>query len=190
MEKGYGKDIKKIVITGAESTGKSTLTKELASHFKTSFVPEYARTFVENLDRKYDYEDLTHIAQMQMKLVRETEKDAQEYLFIDTFLIIMKIWFEEVFNKYPEWIDDTFYHNQIDLYLVCNTDIPWISDSVRENGGLKRENLHKKYINQLDYYKLPYKIVSGVDSERTNMALKYIHSYFTKETLNYGNEEI
>ena len=161
-----------IVITGAESTGKSTLTEALAHHFNAPFVPEYARSYIENLNRKYNYTDVEIIARKQVEIFNNVKKTNSEFIFIDTWLIITKIWFEEVFGKIPSWIEHEIKNTKIDLFLVCDTDIPWIPDTVRENGGENRLMLQKRYIEQIEHYNFNYKIVSGSQNERVRNAIR------------------
>ena len=161
-----------IVVTGAESTGKSTLTEALAHHFKAPFIPEYARNYVETLNRKYNFHDVEIIARKQVEMFNDMKKSDSEFVFIDTWLIITKIWFEEVFNKVPSWIEHEIKNTKIDLFLVCDTDLPWIPDPVRENGGENRLKLQEKYIEQIEYYKFDYKIVSGIKNERIRNAIE------------------
>src|SRR6056297_316971 len=160
-----------IVITGAESTGKSVLTKWLANHFQVPFIPEFAREYVEKLNRDYNYSDVEFIAKKQISQLHEFQKAGLPYIFADTWLIITKIWFEVVFKQVPSWIDETMKETAISLFLVCDTDLPWIPDSVRENGGEQRELLQKKYINTIEEYGFNYKIVSGKNDERFKNAL-------------------
>jgi nicotinamide riboside kinase len=163
-----------IVITGAESTGKSVLTEWLAKYFHAPFLPEFAREHIENLNRKYTYDDVEIIAHEQVSRLKtiQTKNSGAPYIFLDTWLIITKIWFEVVFNHLPSWLDDQIKSTPIDLFLVCNTDLPWIPDPVRENGGEQREILQQKYIETIKDYNFNYKIVSGKNQERNNNALQ------------------
>lgn len=160
-----------IVITGAESTGKSMLTEWLANHFQVPYIPEFAREYVEKLNRDYNYSDVEFIAKKQISQLHEFQKAGLPYIFADTWLIITKIWFEVVFKKVPSWIDETIKETAIGLFLVCDTNLPWIPDPVRENGGEQRELLQKKYINTIEEYGFNYKIVSGENDERFKNAL-------------------
>src|SRR5690606_28657733 len=97
MEKRFNRKIlktdrKTIVITGAESTGKSVLTQWLASHFLVPFIPELTRTYEESLNRKYNYSDIEKIAQMQIQELQELKNTDFPGIFVDTWLIITKIW--------------------------------------------------------------------------------------------------
>ena len=143
MEESNKKRIKRVALIGAESTGKTDLTEFLAQQFKTVAVPEYARGYIEQLDRKYTFDDVLHIAYKQLELETIYSKKANGILFYDTYLIITKIWLKVVFNKQLDWIDKKITNSSIDLFLLCNNDIPWVSDPVRENGGEMRDKLYK-----------------------------------------------
>ncbi len=170
--------MKKIVITGPESTGKTTLTRQLARHFHEPFVPEYARGYVECLSRPYRFEDVETIARKQVELEKEKMATARNYLFYDTFLFITKVWFDIVFQRNPGWLLDYLEKMDIDLFLLCDTDIPWVPDPVRENGGEKREKLLQVYKQELSGYCYPFIIVTGEEEERFQNALKGIGSFF------------
>lgn len=182
MEKGFKIEKLKnkpkiIVVTGAESTGKSTLTQRLATHFGVPCIPEIAREYVEKLNRKYTYSDVENIAKMQTEQFRKTVKSDAPYIFADTWLIVTKIWFEFVYNKTPNWIIEEISNTKIDLFLVCDIDLPWIYDRVRENGGENRKILQNKYIENIRNFGFDYKIVRGFDEERFNCALNILNSY-------------
>lgn len=163
-----------IVITGAESTGKSTLTERLANHFEAPYIPEIAREYVENLNRKYTYSDVERIAKMQIATFISISKSDAPYIFVDTWLIVTKIWFEFVYKKTPDWLINEILNTKIDLFLVCDIDLPWIADPVRENGGENRKILQNKYIENISEFKFKYKLVSGIDKERFQNALKFL----------------
>jgi nicotinamide riboside kinase len=161
-----------IVITGAESTGKSELTKWLANYFNVSYIPEFARSYIENLDRKYNYNDVERIALKQVKQLNDFKKSGLPWIFSDTWLIITKIWFEEVYGRMPDWIETEITNTVIDLFLVCDTDLPWIPDSVRENGGERRNFLQHRYIKTIRQYNFPFKIICGQNEIRFQNALQ------------------
>jgi nicotinamide riboside kinase len=163
-----------IVITGAESTGKSALTGFLAGHYKAPYIQEFARSYIEQLNRKYTYEDVELIARKQVEQLEEMKKIYTQFIFVDTWLIITKIWFEEVFKNVPEWIEAEIKKTTIDLFLVCDTDLPWIPDQVRENGGERRIYLQNQYIENIRNYGFKYTIVKGENHERFLNALSVL----------------
>lgn len=180
MEKRYkNKQLKTnpkiIVITGAESTGKTTLTERLAKHFGVPFMPEIAREYVENLNRKYTFSDVETIAKMQIELFNRIIKADAPYIFIDTWLIVTKIWFEFVYNQIPDWLIAEIKKTKIDLFLMCDIDLPWIYDPVRENGGENRKILQAKYISNINEFGFKHNIVSGVNDERFNNAIRILN---------------
>jgi NadR type nicotinamide-nucleotide adenylyltransferase len=177
MEKRFRKEELKtsiIVITGAESTGKSELTGRLASHFHVPYIPEYARNYIETLGRDYDYRDVEIIAEKQVQQLKAMKTMNPPVIFVDTWLIITKIWFEEVFGKIPDWLDSEIVKTRIDLFLVCDTDLPWVPDPVRENGGEKRYYLQKRYMETIQKYGFSYSLVSGQGEIRFQNALHHV----------------
>ncbi len=173
-----GSKIIRVVITGPECTGKSTLAIQLAKYFSTEYIPEYAREYIGNLGRSYEYDDLVHIAEVQLKQSYEAVDRANKFVFLDTFLIITKVWFEVVYGHYPLWIDEELARRTIDLYLLCNTNIPWVADPVRENGGEMREKLYHKYQDELERLGCHYVVIGGIGKQRLEEAVKAIHRFF------------
>lgn len=163
-----------IVVTGAESTGKTTLTEQLAAHFGAPHMPEIAREYVEKRCGKYSFSDVQTIAKMQIEMFNQISKSNSPYIFIDTWLIVTKIWFEFVYNEVPDWLIPAIAKTKIDLFLVCDIDLPWIYDPVRENGGENRKILHNKYITEINKFKFKYKIVQGTDEARFNNAIHFL----------------
>lgn len=177
-----GSKIIRIFLTGPESTGKTDLTKHLAAKFNVDFIEEYAREYVENLNRPYEYADVINIAMKQVRQLQDYSKKNRMLLFVDTYLIITKIWFVEVYGKYPDWIDSEIKKTGSDLYLLCKPDIPWIQDNVRENGGEMREILFNEYETELKNANLNYCIVKGKGDVRYENAERAVKE-FLKERL-------
>jgi NadR type nicotinamide-nucleotide adenylyltransferase len=169
--------LKKIIIIGPESTGKTTLCQELALHYNTQWLPEYARTYVENLGRPYTQDDVLHIAKKQIELEEEISK-SYESLFIDTDLIITKVWLQHVYGNCPDWIDEWLKKAPRSIYLVCCPDLPWEYDPVRENPEL-REYFLQWYCHEIESYGFKYSLVSGKGNERIESATKIVDSILT-----------
>jgi NadR type nicotinamide-nucleotide adenylyltransferase len=163
-----------IVITGAESTGKSVLTSYLGHFFTSPWYPEYAREYLEKSGPVYSRHDVETIAHVQYEQMEEALKLDAHFVFFDTWLIITKIWMEVVYGECPVWISQAISSAPVDIFLLCNTDIPWIPDPFRENGGEMREKLSAMYRENLIHYGLNFSIISGKGEERFACARKII----------------
>lgn len=190
--------LKKIVIIGPESTGKSTLCKQLAEHFKTEWVPEYAREYLLKNGTDYTYEDLLTIAKGQLssedEYVEKTKSKIQKakgklqqfpasgfrlptsnLLFIDTDMYIMKVWCEYVFGKCHDFILREIVKRKYDLYLLCNPDLPWVKDELREYPDLEtREKLYKSYKDILINQSTPWTDIKGNHDDRLKTAIRAV----------------
>ncbi|MFZ4399150.1 MAG: AAA family ATPase [Bacteroidales bacterium] len=165
--------IKRIAITGPESTGKSRLAEELAAHYQTFWVAEYAREYLENLTRPYNYDDVLQIAKGQLNNENTIAKKANKILFCDTDFSVTKIWCEFKYKKCHEWINEHFMNHTYDLYLLCNTDLPWEFDPQRENPN-EREELFQIYHQLLKDSEFPFAIINGLGDIRTKNAIEFI----------------
>jgi NadR type nicotinamide-nucleotide adenylyltransferase len=169
--------LKKIVVTGPESTGKSTLCEQLAKKYNTNWVPEYAREYLLKLGRPYTYDDLLIIARRQLEQEDHiTASSKSPLVFIDTDMYVMKVWCEYVFGKCHSFILDEIVKRKYDVYLLCNTDLPWVADELREYPDLEsRERLYHMYkdlmINQLS----PWFDISGNYEERLEKAISIVN---------------
>lgn len=170
--------LRKIVITGPESTGKTELSEALAAKLDARWIPEYARGYLENIGRPYLYEDLEIIARHQIQQEKEASAISGDGILIfDTWLIITKVWFEVVYGKSPVWMEEYIAGANIDIFLVCSPDLPWIADAVRENGGEMREKLFERYCREIGQYGFKYEIVEGLGEARLINALKHLQSH-------------
>ena len=176
------KKINKIVIIGPESTGKSAMCEMLAAHYKTIWVKEYAREYLLKNGTDYSYENLYEIAQGQLALEKEAMKnltEEQNMLIVDTDMYVMKVWSEFVFNKCDNRILNQIVKNDADLYLLLNTDLPWVKDELREYPDNKtREKLFQFYKEDMAEQKKPWHIISGQGNERFMNAINAIEKYF------------
>lgn len=168
----------KIAITGPESTGKSTLAEALAKYFRTEYIPEYSRTYLENFEGRYSEDDVVEIAKGQHKLIVEKKEYSQNILIADTEIIVCKIWVEYVFKHSNATIDNILKEQDFDLYLLCDIDLPWTYDPLRENPNPEeRKELFEIYRNTLTQMNLPFEIVRGNDEERISNAINIIKKH-------------
>ncbi|UAY51978.1 AAA family ATPase [Ferruginibacter albus] len=172
---------KKIVAIGPESTGKSSLCEQLATYYKTVWVKEYAREYLLKHGTEYTYENLLDIAKGQLNLEETATQFAisnlQSVIFIDTDLYVMKVWNEFVFNKCHRWILDGIAERKYDLYLLCNVDLPWVKDELREYPDLEsRKKLYHIYKDIMINQSVPWVDISGNYEERLQKAINSIDS--------------
>jgi NadR type nicotinamide-nucleotide adenylyltransferase len=177
---------KKIVIVGPESTGKSTLCEQLATEFKSSWVPEFARNYLLKLGRPYDYDDLLIIARGQLEDEdRLADQSKDSVIFIDTDMYVMKVWYEFVFGKCPPFILDEIVRRKYDAYLLCNTDLPWVADELREYPDLaSREELYYMYKDLMINQQTPWLEITGNNDNRLNGAIEFVNRLTATNYLN------
>ncbi|THU41957.1 ATPase [Niastella caeni] len=175
--------MKKVVIIGPESTGKSTLCAQLANYYNTSWVPEYARDYLLQHGTSYTYDDLLTIAKGQVALEESHIEKAghSRVLFIDTNQYVMKVWCEFVYDKCHPWILDQITKRKYDLYLLCDIDLPWVKDILREYPDLtRRQQLYNIYKNILINQSVPWVEISGNYDERLQKAIQAVNDLFAQ----------
>jgi NadR type nicotinamide-nucleotide adenylyltransferase len=171
------KTIKKIVILGPESTGKSTLCEALAKHYNTQWCPEYARQYLTENGTDYSYEDLLTVAKGQLVGEDEYVQKANQLLIIDTDMYVMKVWCEYVFNNCHPFILEKINERKYDAYLLCDVDLPWTPDEMREYPSEEpRKELFTIYKELLINQNTPWSIVSGIGDTRTKNAIAFVDS--------------
>lgn len=167
--------VKRVCIFGPESTGKTTLTKNLAAHFNTIYCEEYARGLLEFKDGKVDYEDITRIALGHAASEEALARQANRVLFSDTDLIITKLWSNILFEKCPEWIEEMILTRHYDMYILTDVDVPWIEDNQRYFPEQeKRKWFFDLCVEALEKYHRPYEIISGGWDERLQKAISVV----------------
>jgi NadR type nicotinamide-nucleotide adenylyltransferase len=174
--------MRKVVIIGPESTGKSTLCSQLAEHYKTCWCPEFAREYLKETGGKYDYADLLNIAHGQLELEDSMLINANNnFYFIDTDMYVMKVWCEAVYENCHTWILKQIALRKYDLYFLCNIDLPWVKDELREYPDLEvRKRLFNMYKDLMINQKTKWAEISGTDTERLQMAVSVIDTVFQR----------
>jgi NadR type nicotinamide-nucleotide adenylyltransferase len=168
----------KIAITGPESTGKSKLANSLAKHYNTIYTPEYAREYMQvKGGDSYEKTDLKIIATEQVRRQSIDIKKAQKHYIADTEMLVFKVWHEVKYAESPKWIKEMIAKQNFDLYLLCNIDIPWEYDSLREHPH-KREFLFNEYKATFQEFNLSYQIISGTGELRLQNAINIIDKFY------------
>ena len=165
---------KRVCIFGPESTGKSTLTRQLADHFQTGFVPEYARTHLEPRDGKIELADIPLIARGQMASEDALALQGDKLLFCDTDLIATTIWSDWLFGECPQWIEQEANSRQYDLYLLTDVDVPWVADDVRYLPE-ERKSFLQRCEKELSKRGRPYIKLSGDWNHRFETAVEAVN---------------
>jgi len=165
----------RISITGPESTGKSWLAKQLAEHYKTQWVPEYARKYLNEINRPYAYDDILVIAKMQFE-EENAAAEKTDLLFCDTDFCVTSIWCKVKYGKCHKWITSKLEQNNYSLYLLCDIDLSWQYDPLREHPEMRSE-LFGMYRNLLEEKRFNYRIVSGTGEERLRNAIVFVDDY-------------
>jgi len=193
--------IKKVVIIGPESTGKSTLCELLAQHYRMQWCPEFAREYLLTNGKNYTFDDLLTIAKGQLALEDEyttlvnsqwsmvnertwvnphdlTSSEQSPLLFVDTDMYVMKVWCEYVFGKCHQFILNQVVERKYDLYLLCNTDLPWVKDELREYPDEKnRQELYHIYKDILINQSVPWVEISGSYEDRLTTSIAAVETY-------------
>ncbi len=164
----------RVGVIGPESTGKSTLCRQLSEQYGYLWIKEYAREYVEALDRPYTRADLDAIAGHLIEQI-STRYNEPVVLF-DTELIIMKVWYEHKYGSTPDAVLRALRDYPMDMYLILTPDICAEPDPVRENLD-KREYFLNWYIEEVKLTHRPYVLVSGQGSARTLAAAQAIESF-------------
>lgn len=170
--------MKRIVITGPESTGKSKLSEQLAIQFSTLFVPELARDYLKRLKRNYTFNDVEKIARLQLKEEQSYIKKVNNLLFADTGPEVIYIWMQVKFGKCPGWIADEIKTHPYDLYLLCYPDLPWEADPLREAPDYAtRIELFNRYEKLFSELNLNYQVITGINEKRLNLARTIVEKH-------------
>lgn len=167
------KSVTKMTILGAESTGKTTLCRDLAAHFSCPWVPEYMRIYLQdkwdNTQQTCTWEDLLPIAQGQIalenSLAQQAELNNDKYLFCDTSLFELMVYAHWYYGDCPNVLTKAALDHQYDLTILTEVDIPWVADDLRDSPH-EREAISAFFETMLNRYQIPFKKVGGSRPDR------------------------
>ena len=160
----------KIAITGTESSGKTILSEQLANHYNSVLVTEFARDFLAKKDNKYNYEDILFMAKKQIEAEQKAVDSGAQIIICDTDTINLKIWLEYYNYEVPEFIinhisSKPYYHS---LLLYPNT--AWINDGLRKNEN-ERLELYTQFKKNLSNYNYSFSIIDQLNNSRLSQAI-------------------
>jgi NadR type nicotinamide-nucleotide adenylyltransferase len=163
----------RIVVTGSESTGKSTLAAEVAKHYGVEVVPEFVRSFAEQKGGVIEFSDHGVIARGQMALEDEYLSRASRLVVQDTDLLSTVVYCRHYFGRCPEWIETAAATRRPDLYLLCEIDVPWVADGVRDRGHM-REEMQSLFEGAVKAAATPSALLGGTVEVRLTQAIRLI----------------
>jgi NadR type nicotinamide-nucleotide adenylyltransferase len=158
-----------VVVTGSECTGKSTLARQLAQHYSAECVPEFVRDFTRTMGGRIQFSDHGPIARGQIALEDEYAARGSRLLVHDTDLLSTVVYCRHYFARCPEWIEAAAADRRRDLYLVCDIDVPWTPDGVRDRGD-RREEMHKYFLTAITDSGVRWELVRGDEKTRLDKA--------------------
>lgn len=167
--------VKKICLYGPESTGKSTLSKKLAAHYQTEFVPEVARELITS--NEFTVDDILRIGYAQTERVLEKTERSNKLLFCDTDVITTEIYSKHYLGVIPEELSYLEKKVKYDLYFFMDIDIPWVADGLRDLGE-RRQEMRDVFKNELDKRGISYIVVKGDYHEREEQVRRVIDATF------------
>lgn len=173
-------DLTRIVLTGSESTGKTTLAKQLAGYYDVEFVPEFVREFAEKKGSPLAMSDHGPIAHGQMALEDEYAARAGNLLFQDADLLSTVAYCNHYFGSCPPWIEETAIARRPSLYLLSSIDVPWRADGIRDRGK-RREEMHALFVETLRRLKAPYVVIVGLGEERLQRAVAQVDALLLRQ---------
>lgn len=160
----------RVVVTGSESTGKTTLAGRLAAHYGTACVPELSRAYALSVARPLTRHDVEPIARAQLAAERAAESAAGRLIVLDTDVLSTLVYGEHYYGHAPRWITDELRGHPADLYLLCDIDVPWVPDPARDRGHLRAE-MHALFAEAVRRSGVPCVLIRGDWEERFRSAV-------------------
>jgi NadR type nicotinamide-nucleotide adenylyltransferase len=167
--------MKRVVIVGAESTGKTTLAMALAEHYQTTWVPEFGRLYTEARcprGEPWRSDEFTFIATEQVRMEDALARLANRVLICDTDAFATAIWHERYLGK-PSADVLALAHRVYDLYVLTDVDTPFVADDIRDGESI-REWMHARFLAELSQMGAPVLFVSGPHEQRLAAAIARI----------------
>jgi NadR type nicotinamide-nucleotide adenylyltransferase len=158
-----------VVVTGSESTGKTTLAADLARHFGGVFVPEFVRGYADEkiaaTGLPLDASDVEPIARGQIAMHDGVIAQARGLVVFDTDLVSTAVYARHYYGDCPPWIEQAARERCGDLYLLCDIDVPWVAGPHRDRPHA-REEIHALFAAAVGALGVPVVPIRGSWEER------------------------
>jgi HTH-type transcriptional regulator, transcriptional repressor of NAD biosynthesis genes len=166
--------VRRVVLTGSECTGKTTLAQLLATHYETPWVPEFGREFVDRKGAFPTAEEINDIARGQIESEDRLAREANRLLILDTDLVSTSVYSRHYFGSTPRWIDEAIERRRVDLYLLAGIDVPWMADGAQRDRPHMREPMQQLFRDALRARGIGWVDLAGSIEERKPAALAAI----------------
>lgn len=169
--------LKRVCVFGPESTGKSTLARDLAAHFRTVYAWEYARPLLDPQGGQCFEHNIPEIVRGQVATEEALALQANRVLFCDTDVLTTTVWSDVLFGDTPAWIRELAERRTYDLYLVLDVDVPWVDDDQRffSEPDVRRE-MFRRFLGAVESRKRPYRVIRGTWDERFRAACEAVNA--------------
>jgi NadR type nicotinamide-nucleotide adenylyltransferase len=169
-------------VLGAESTGTTTLSKKLADHYHTTWVPEYGRYYTEALNdmgHEWHSQEFAHIAELQQQMEQQLAGESNGLLICDTNAFATRLWHDRYVGAMSDKVDEIAQKDRVDLYILTGDEIPFVQDGIRDGEHI-RHDMHGKFIAELAQTDTPYIQVRGSVAGRLKAATAAIDTLLQK----------
>jgi HTH-type transcriptional regulator, transcriptional repressor of NAD biosynthesis genes len=184
------KNVIRVCVVGAESTGTTTLARDLAEHYHTVWVPEYGRLYTERLRDQglniftYEWktEEFVHIAEQQHRDEDAAALKANGVLFCDTDALATCIWHQRYLGTWSKEVEEIANRRRYAIYFLTDCDIPFEFDGVRDGQHI-RPWMTKRFSEELTKRGCSWVLVKGTREERSNSAIEQVNKLLAEQKL-------
>ena len=170
-----GERLRRVTVTGSESTGKTWLARQLAQRFTAPWVAEFSREYAVHKGAPLDATDVEPIARGQLRAENDVLPRARGLAILDTDLISTVVYAEHYYGRCPVWIEQAARERLADLYLLCDIDVPWVADRVRDRPDA-REEIQAAFVDRLARYGATSVVVRGNWEQREAKAVALVEA--------------